>query len=238
MPASDDLTHGLGELANTLVAHEELQGSLARVAHLAVNLIPACDSASVSLTTDGRVETTVSTDQLAERADEHQYRSGQGPCLDAIRTGDAVMVEIGKEQRRWPDFSPAALGEGAVGAYSLPLKVGDNAIGALNLYSRRGSFGKAPAHTEVAEAFARQAAVALANAQAYHQARELAQHLEEALKSRDVIGQAKGIVMERERCTAEQAFDILRAVSQSRNIKLRDVAELVVRTGTWTTNRG
>ncbi len=83
------------------------------------------------------------------------------------------------------------------------------------------------------EAFASQAAVAVANADAYHQARELSGHLEEALKSRDVIGQAKGIIMERERVTADQAFDMLRKVSQARNVKLREVADLVVLTGTW-----
>jgi GAF domain-containing protein len=230
--APDDVSEGLEELASTLVAAEGLQASLARVARLAVNVVPRCDSASVSLATDGRVETTVATDLLAERVDEHQYRSGEGPCLHAIRTGDVVMVDIGEERRRWPHFSEAALGEGAASAYSLPLKVGDGAIGALNLYSRRASFGTVQG--EAAEALARQAAVTLANAQAYHQARELAQHLEKALKSRDVIGQAKGIIMERERCCADQAFDVLRAVSQARNVKLREVAELVVLTGSWT----
>lgn len=75
--------------------------------------------------------------------------------------------------------------------------------------------------------------MAVANAGAYHQALELSRHLEEALKSRDVIGQAKGIIMERERATADQAFDMLRKVSQARNVKLREVADLVVLTGTW-----
>ena len=124
-----------------------------------------------------------------------------------------------------------AAAEGVTGMYSVPLRVADRTVGAINLYSMRQTFSEEDQH--LAESFAGQAAVAVANADAYHQARELAHHLEEALKSRDVIGQAKGIIMERERVTADQAFEMLRKVSQARNTKLRELAEQVVLTGAW-----
>jgi AmiR/NasT family two-component response regulator len=99
--------------------------------------------------------------------------------------------------------------------------------GALNLYSLTQSFDSDD--LAVAEAFATQAAVALRNAETYQRTRDLVDRLNEALASRDVIGQAKGILMAQARCDPDEAFDILRAESQRRNVKLRDVAAGLVR---------
>lgn len=107
----------------------------------------------------------------------------------------------------------------------------EKVVGALNLYSRSDPFGEAD--ERAAYELATHAAVTLANAQAYAQTQALVGHLNEALKSRDLIGQAKGIIMERERCSPERAFEILRSVSQRANLKLRDVAQEVVDTGAW-----
>ncbi len=226
-----EFSHRIGALSQTLLSDETIDGFLARAARLSVALIPACDACSVSVAGDGKVRTRASSDALAERVDHHQYEQDQGPCLEAIHTGSTVRSVAYAEERRWPKFVPLAIPEGVVGSYSLPLEAGERTVGALNLYSLKETFGDDD--QELSDAFADQAAVAVANAGAYHQALELSRHLEEALKSRDVIGQAKGIIMERERVTADQAFDMLRKVSQARNVKLREVADLVVLTGTW-----
>ena len=231
MTQSDEFSSRIAELSETLLSDECIDVFLARTARLSVALIPGCDTCSVSMATDGKVRTRASSDELAERVDQYQYDEGQGPCLEAIETAGSVRSVAFSEETRWPRFVKQAVAEGVMGSYTLPLRAGERTVGALNLYSLTKPF--AEEDRELAEAFAGRAAVAVANADAYHQALELSRHLEEALKSRDVIGQAKGIIMERERVTADRAFDILRKLSQAKNVKLRDVAELVVLSGSW-----
>ncbi|MDQ3570352.1 MAG: GAF and ANTAR domain-containing protein [Actinomycetota bacterium] len=234
MSGTDEFDRQVARLHQALLSDQDIDCFLKRVTHLSVSLVPACDSCSVSVLTrepKEKVRTRVSSDPVAERVDEHQYGGGEGPCLEAISTGRVVSSGLMTEETRWSGFPAAATSEGVVSSFSLPLRVEDRTIGALNLYSLSTMFDDED--QELSGAFAIQATVAVANAEAYHQAQELGRHLEEALKSRDVIGQAKGIIMERERTTADAAFDVLRSVSQARNMKLREVAELVVLTGTW-----
>lgn len=107
---------------------------------------------------------------------------------------------------------------------------GERPLGALNLYSKTvESYDEND--EETAALFSEQAAVACANAEVYWRTYSLTEHLREALESRDVIGQAKGILMARRNCTPDAAFETLRKVSQHRNIKLREIAEQVVYLG-------
>ena len=228
---ADQLKERLAELTQISLSDETIDAFLYRVADLTVGMVPACDASSVSVICDGRVSTRVASHQVAQRVDEVQYRTGHGPCLEAIDTGQTVVSRPLDDEERWQKFTPLASDEGVVGVCSLPLKVKDRTVGAFNLYSLGRPFG--PEDRKLAEDLAAQAAVVVGNAGAFYHARDLAQHLDEALKSRDIIGQAKGIIMERERVTADQAFDMLRRVSQDKHVKLRDVAELVVLTGTW-----
>ncbi len=231
MSSHDGLGRELADLSQVLLSEETMETLLKRVTQASTELIPACDACSVSVVGDGKVRTRAASDPVSQHVDNQQYESEQGPCLEAIDTERAIRSRCMTEETRWPRFSQAAVAEGVAGSYSLPLRVGGRTMGALNLYSMRQPFEEED--ERLAATFADQAAVLVANASAYHQAQELAHHLEEALKSRDVIGQAKGIIMERERVTADGAFDVLRKMSQVRNMKLRDVAELVTTTGTW-----
>ena len=181
--AKDNVAQRIGELGRVVHANESLEDSLRRVADTALEVIKRCDAVSVSMARDGRVSTWVSTESAAERVDEHQYSSDEGPCLDAIRTGDANFVDSLASEDRWPDFRSAAMAEGMAAIYSLPLRVGEDTVGALNLYSRSKAFAFRDLQT--AEALAAQAAVTLANAEAYHESREQVGRLEEALESRD-----------------------------------------------------
>lgn len=224
---SDELSESLAALSRHLVAEESLESTLQRVATLACRTLPGCGIAGVTMLRDGRPTTTVCTDDVALEIDDAQYRSGSGPCLQAFRDGRVIRLESIEADSRWPEFSDAAVARGVHSSLSLPLVVGDESLGALNLYGREeGAFGDDD--EETGELFAAQAAVALANAHVYWSALAMTQQLREALASRDVIGQAKGIIMAQRGLGADDAFDVLRRASQRENIKLREVAQRVV----------
>ncbi len=128
---------------------------------------------------------------------------------------------------RWGPFSEAASANGIRSTLSLPLVANHEGMGALNLYSRIPN-AFSDEDVDVGSQFASQAAIVLANAQAYWDAHQLSQDLATAMKSRAAIEQAKGILMGAQRCNADEAFQILVRVSQRENRKLREVAEDLV----------
>ena len=230
MNGDPELENAVRSLSRLLLTEETLEATHGRVASLACRALPPCDLASVTMVNDGRPSTPVQTDPLAADLDSVQYRSRRGPCLEAYQVGKIVREKISENAERWPEFSTAATKAGVQSVLAVPLVANDQPLGALNLYS------KSPAgYDEVAEEtallFSQQAAVACANAEVYWRTFTLTEHLREALESRDVIGQAKGILMARRNCTADAAFQALRQASQRRNIKLREVAEQVVYLG-------
>jgi GAF domain-containing protein len=217
-------------LSRLLLSEETLEATHGRVAGLACRTLPCCDLASVTMITDGRPSTPVQTEPLAGDLDSAQYRSQRGPCLEAYDRRSVVREKIAENADRWPEFSAVAKRAGVRSVLAVPLVASDRTIGALNLYSRSDDCYD-ETDEENAVLFSEQAAVACANAEVYWRTYTLTEHLREALESRDVIGQAKGILMARRGCTPEAAFEALRKVSQHRNIKLRDVAEQVVYLG-------
>lgn len=213
-------------LSRLVLAEETLETTLSRVAGLACRTLEV-DLASVTMINDGRPSTPVQTEPLADDLDAAQYRSERGPCLEAYSTRAVVRGMIPASAERWPEFTEAADKAGIRSVMSVPLVASDRPLGALNLYSRSAE-GYDETAEETAVLFSEQAAVACANAEVYWRTYNLTEHLREALESRDVIGQAKGILMARRGCTPDVAFEALRKVSQHRNIKLRDIAEQVV----------
>ncbi|MDP8987179.1 MAG: GAF and ANTAR domain-containing protein [Actinomycetota bacterium] len=223
----DPLSRALESLARHLVNEESLNATLERVARLACRTIGDCDAAGITLVDGGRPATAACTDEVTLPVDRSQYESGEGPCLEAYRQGKAVRVATMADDERWPEFRRAAMAHGFCSSLSLPLVAGDETLGALNLYSRNDQ-GYSGDDEETGSLFAAQAAVAVANAKVYWSARALSEQLEEALASRDVIGQAKGIIMAQRGGGPDDAFDVLRRASQRENVKLRDVAQAVV----------
>jgi GAF domain-containing protein len=214
------------ELVGLLRAEETYQETLARVAQLACATIPGCDAGSVTLWREGHPYTVVSTDDLAQAIDEAQYETLEGPCLDASRYGEVYVIGDMTSEGRWPTFAGVAVARGARSSLSLPLTVRDQPIGALNLYSiEPQAFDGA---RDVGLLFAAQASVAIANARVYDASRALTTQLEEAMRSRAVIEQAKGIIMSEQRCGPDDAFELLRLASQRENVKLRDIATRIV----------
>jgi GAF domain-containing protein len=226
----DGLDTAVRILSRLVLAEETLETTLSRVAGLACRTLEPCDLASVTMINDGRPSTPVQTDPLAYDLDACQYRSDRGPCLEAYSVQSVVRGNIPESADRWPEFTEAADEAGIRSVMSVPLVAGDRRLGALNLYSRSAK-GYDETDEQTAALFSEQAAVACANAEVYWRTYSLTEHLREALESRDVIGQAKGILMARRGCTPDVAFEALRKVSQHRNIKLRDIAEQVVYLG-------
>jgi len=228
MPGSSPSLGGAPYLSGVIYSAEQLQQTLQRVADVAVAELPCCDMAGITLIHGGIPETTVFTHVEAVEIDRTQYETGVGPCLDAYRKSETFVITDIDTERRWPPFTKTAAAHGVRSTLSLPLRVGADSIGALNLYSR--SVNGFEVDDAVAGVFAAQAAVLLENARAYWAAHTLSEQLEEALKSRAVIEQAKGILIARHGYTDEEAFQHLSRESQETNTKLRDIAQRTVTT--------
>jgi GAF domain-containing protein len=215
------------ELAK-IVLGEPLDVTLRQVAELAKQTIPGVEDVSVTLMENDKPRTVVFTGPLAVQLDERQYEAGFGPCLDAAVTGNTITVDNQEAATTpYPDFSAVARRASIAHTVSVGLPVAQYVIGGLNIYGSDALPFEQPV-VELAEAFAGYAAVAVANAARYSSAEDMAQQMRMAMKSRAVIEQAKGIIMAREHCDPQQAFTILTRTSQTRNVKLRDIAEDIV----------
>ncbi|WP_331437120.1 GAF and ANTAR domain-containing protein [Modestobacter caceresii] len=229
-PLSRDATDALARLGNLALRDHSMESVLQTVADLVKQVLPGEIEASISLLVNGKATTTVYTGQLALDLDENQYGRGYGPCLHAASTGELVEIPDARVDDRWPDYCRAAWQRGSGSSLSVPLPIQEQVAGALNIYARAPRAFDEEARS-AAERFAPYAAVAVATMYAYQSTRELAENLQIALESRAVIDQAKGILMERYKLTADQAFQAMAAVSMRRNRKVRDIAETLVRTG-------
>jgi GAF domain-containing protein len=219
-----DLAALLREAALSWQADGSVQATLQAVATAAAGTVPGVDYAGVSLIeAPHTVTTSAASDHLVRIADTEQSTLGEGPCVDALRQCHTVRVGDLGNDLRWPAFGPKAVALGVRSMLTFRLFSRGDRWGALNLYS-----GKASAFTDAAEfvglVFASHAAIGLAGCQ------EIAQ-LNEALATRDLIGQAKGILVERHKITADAAFGMLVSTSQRSRRKLVDVAAWLVNTG-------
>jgi GAF domain-containing protein len=226
-PMEHEATVSLAELQALLLAHEDVEDFLQEMAVLAAARVADGASCGITLRPGGRATTVASSDELAARVDEVQYGIEKGPCLHAMRTGEVVSVPDTAGEPRWSGFEQQAAAQGVASSLSIPLTADGLHIGALNLYAPvAGAFGEVEARR--AERFAATASGALSLAVRQAQQTDLTEQLRAALASRAVIDQALGILMAQERCSATRAFEILRAASQHRNVKLREVAAGIV----------
>jgi GAF domain-containing protein len=197
-----------------------------RLVDLAAAAVPGCESCGITVTSKGAPHTTHASDELTLKFDQRQYDADEGPCVEAARTGQEFRIDAISTETRWPRFSEAAMEAGLGSSLSFPLPI-DHTGGAFNLYSRREHAFDDRA-IDAARIFALQIAVTLSNVDLLAHVRDMVAQMNIAIESRDLIGQAKGILMEREQIDADEAFDMLRIISQKTNVKLRDIAERVV----------
>ncbi|HSS09974.1 MAG TPA: ANTAR domain-containing protein [Acidimicrobiales bacterium] len=232
----DQLSHGLNELATLVLANETLGSVLQRVVDLACTTLEGCDWASVTLVEGENAVTAAASAEEVHAIDEGQYRNHEGPCLQAIRDGLVHRIDDTAASDDFRAFNADAVRRGVRACLGLPLLVDSGTsetsetsetIGALNLYSRTSGVFRDPEQERAAH-LAERAAVAVANAHFVDAIGKLVDQLRQAVESRDLIGQAKGILMARQQCDADTAFDILRRASQRKNRKLHDIAATIV----------
>jgi GAF domain-containing protein len=216
----------MGQVARALQEeHGDVSATLQAITRAAVNAVPGADECGISLVIGRRrVESRAPVGELPRIIDELQQRLGEGPCLDAAYEQKTVRIDDIESETRWPRFCPEAASAGLRSVLSIQLFVTGDNLGALNLYARRPHAFKEESES-VGLVFASHAAIALAGA-------ENEQNLRTALTTRDQIGQAKGILMERFKITADRAFAVLVGASSRTNRKLTDIAEELSATGT------
>jgi GAF domain-containing protein len=209
------------------VAEEPVGAVLERVAVLAKEIIPGVDEASVTLLKNGKPRTIAFTGPLAVHLDERQYERGFGPCLDAAVSGSLITIPDMTAETTYKDFAEVAARQGVTHTLSMGLPIGTRTVGGLNLYGTR-SEPYDDSSIELASAFAGYAAIAVANAAALTDAVDEVAGLRTAMQTRAVIEQAKGILMRDQRCTADEAFRMLRQASNNSNRKLGEIARSIV----------
>lgn len=214
------LAQTFAALARSLLAEGSVQDTLMRICTTAVATLHGCDHAGIAVIQKRRITTHAASDDLPARVDAIQYEVDQGPCLDAIKDHLVFRADDLTEDPRWPQFSKRAAEEtGVRSILSFRLFAEEHTMGALSFYSRKvAAFDEDDA--DVGTIFAAHAAVAIVGARGQEQ-------MAEGIRHRDVIGQAKGILMAREGVDEEKAFEMLMQASQRTNVKLRAIAEQI-----------
>ena len=221
-PNSSDLARVLGDLAVEMENQLDAESVLQTITAGAVAIIPGVRWAGISRIQGRTVEARVPSDPLVASLDALQSELDEGPCITALREHHTVHIDDMSQHTQWPRFAKAALELGVRCSLSFQLFVHKDNFGALNLYG--GDAGVFDDDSFLyGEILAQHAAVAMAGSQATEQ-------MHRAIASRELIGQAKGIIMERFRVDAVQAFALLTRLSQESNTKLLDVAERVIET--------
>ena len=222
--ASDDIVavaETFADVARTLAEGDrDPQSALEKIVHLAVESLDACEFAGISLVEKSRITSPASSNDVPRTVDRIQAEVGEGPCIDAITEHEVFVTGQLKNERRWPKFSSRAHEETGISSIlGIRLFVEEDTMGALNLYS---TVPDAFDDSDVAlgSVFAVHASVAILAARRH-------ESLEQKAESRDVIGQAKGILMARSGVTDDEAFEMLKRASQRMNIKVRDVARRI-----------
>lgn len=215
------------DLSKVIVSDYSPEAACKLIAELALPLVEGAQSASIAVRQAGELVCAASSDNLAGELEALQIELAEGPTLDALISGVEQCTPSLVTDRRWPEFSNRALYRGIASVLSVPLPAHGSTFGALTLYSNsEGAFSRLGC--EQAGRLAAQGAVVIANSILYWQVSELTDQLKEALESRAVIDQAKGILMAREGMSAEDAFATLLRASQSGNLKVREIAQKLV----------
>jgi hypothetical protein len=214
-------------VARALSSEETVAATLRRVVEIARSIVPGCHHAGVTVLRRGRPETPAASDEVSAAVDRIQYETGEGPCLSAILEQPTYRTDDLAAETRWPKFSgPAAERTGVRSVLAYRLFTEADTLGALNLYSRERA-----AFDDEAEAIGMILVAHAALAFARAREREQISGLEQALASNRSIGMAMGILMAIHRVGQDEAFDLMRSVSQRTNRKVREIADEVVHTG-------
>jgi GAF domain-containing protein len=218
-----DLAVRMAELARAIAAPRTLEQIFNDVTAAAVELVPGADAAGVLLVRrGGKFESMADTDGMVAELDKLQHDFGEGPCAEAALQHTIVRSDDLRSESRWPRYAPAAVQLGVLSGLSFKLYTADRTAGALNLFGFQADVWDTDAETTGAVLAAHAAAAILAKSQD--------EQMQVALSTRDRIGQAKGIIMERYGVDDVRAFDMMRRLSQESQMKLAEVAQRIIET--------
>ncbi|GAB3149026.1 ANTAR domain-containing protein [Amycolatopsis sp. NPDC004378] len=222
-PRLDEVTGALEALRAVLGQEDDFRILLRHVCLQVRQAVPGVDEASVTLVGGDEPHTASSTAAVVTDLDDDQYRVGDGPCLEAVRSGKIVRTPVAGATERWPAFARGAREAGFGSFLAAPLVADERYSGAVNCYGRQDD-GFAEIEAQLLELYTTAVEAVFRVYHRYVKARETAEHLRTALTSRAVIDQAKGMLMAIRRIDADAAFALLVGQSQRENVKLREVA--------------
>jgi GAF domain-containing protein len=217
----------LAEVARLLDDGSDPDSAVRRLVTLAVRVIEGCEHASITIGGSVRVETVAFTDERVRHCHDVQFAANEGPVVETLKHYEPRRVDDAAAERRWSEFTAAAVDSGLLSCLALPVRIDGEPAGALALYGTKTRAFIGASH-DAALLFAAQGGTALGNAELYHASRRMIDNLHRALQYRAVIEQAKGILMTRHSCSADAAFELLRGASQSSNTKVHDLAARIV----------
>ncbi|MCV7418405.1 GAF and ANTAR domain-containing protein [Mycolicibacterium litorale] len=222
-PQTRDLAMRMAELARSLALPRDLDEILSGVTATAKEVIPGVDAAGILLVgKGGEFESVAQITDIPHQLDELQMKFGEGPCVQAALEDVVVRTDDFREEGRWPKYAPACIELGVLSSLSFKLYTAERTAGALNLFGFHPNVWDGDAETTGAILAAHAAAAVLAHRHG--------EQLKSALSTRDRIGQAKGIIMERYKVDDVQAFEMMRRLSQDSNKKLTEIAQQVIDT--------
>jgi len=211
-----DVAQALRDVARSLEAEPDLKHVLAAIVASVTDTVPGAEQAGVSLYEHKLLQTVASTSDVTDRINTIEHELDEGPCLQALLDHRSYRIDDTSTDTRWPRFAAAAEAHGVRSMLGYKLFTTGRTLGTLDLYSSIPNAFDAESEV-VGEVFAAHAAIALLGSTQQNE-------WQTALNSRDTIGMAKGILMQRERISDVQAFNLLVSTSQNANIKLHDLA--------------
>ncbi|KUL69596.1 MULTISPECIES: GAF and ANTAR domain-containing protein [unclassified Streptomyces] len=216
------------ELADNLVADFDLIDFLRLLTDRCVGMLDVSAAGVLLADRDGKLRVMAASDEQVRLLELFQLQNDEGPCLECFRTGAPVIVsDLGTVTARWPRFAVAAQRSGFGAVQTLPMRLRDEVVGALNLFrTTPGPFD--PAAAPVAQALADVATISLLQQRTAQRSTVLNEQLQTALNSRVLIEQAKGKLAERQGIDMEQAFTALRGYARSHNRRLADVSRALI----------
>ncbi|QCB93062.1 GAF and ANTAR domain-containing protein [Cellulomonas shaoxiangyii] len=227
--AVSDAADATAAMLDLVLRVDSVEEHLAEVARMAADVSPDIGATGVTVLRGGELFSVATSDPLGAAGDQLQYDAREGPSLDSLTTGELLVVRDYRAEDRWPTYTPRAVARGVRSSLTVPLRAAGSTVGALSAYGTEPDVFVGALRDAVVD-FGRRAGNVVGIALRQAEQVSLVDDLHAAMESRSVIDQALGIVMAQQRCTADEAFAILRRASQGRNRRLADIARDVVTT--------
>ena len=227
IPLADELAGVFARMSGLLLSEDTVATSLDLLGALAHETVAGSCGAGVSLIEGGRRTSAGSTDERVREADGLQYELDEGPCLTATATRELVAIEDLEHERRWPRWTAAVRPLGLRASLSTPLVAGNDTLGAIKVYADHPRAFDSRSK-ELLVLFSAQASLLVANVQTAERARRLSDGMRQAVRSRDLVGMAKGVLMGRHGIDEDASLRMLMGRSQQKGVPLAEAARTVV----------